>query len=151
MKEELRILREHLKRTGLKRTSQREVILGIFLGLPDYLSVDEIGRAVQEQDRRVGLSTVYRSLKLFVEAGLAREHHFLAGKTRFEKAAGPGQAPRNYLICTECHKVQVFADPLIDAVRDKVCKGLKFAPKFNRLEIYGLCSDHRGPVEEDED
>ena len=48
--------------------------------------LDEIGRAVQEEDRRVGLSTVYRSLKLFVEAGLAREHHFLAGKTRF--AAG---------------------------------------------------------------
>jgi len=150
MKDELRILREHLKRTGLKRTSQREVILGIFLRLPDYLSVDEIGRAVQEEDRRVGLSTVYRSLKLFVEAGLAREHHFLAGKTRFEKAGGPGQGPRNYLICTRCHRVQVFADPLIDAVRDKVCKGLKFAPKFNRLEIYGLCVDHRGTVEDED-
>src|SRR5665213_736831 len=120
MKEELRILREHLKRAGLKQTSQREVILGLFLGLPDYLSVDEIGRAVQQEDRRIGLSTVYRSLKLFVEAGLAREHHFLAGKTRFEKPAGA--APRNYLVCTACHKVQVFEDPLIGAVRDKVCK-----------------------------
>lgn len=148
MKEELRILREHLKRAGLKRTSQREVILGIFLALPDYLSVDEIGRAVQETDRRIGLSTVYRSLKLFVEAGLAREHHFLAGKTRFEKSEGA--APRNYLVCTSCNKVQVFADPLIDAVRDKVCKGLKFAPKFNRLEVYGLCSDCRGPVDDDD-
>ncbi|MGH7441938.1 MAG: Fur family transcriptional regulator, partial [bacterium] len=123
MKEELRILREHLKRAGLKQTSQREALLGIFLELPDYLSVDEIGRAAQERDRRIGLSTVYRSLKLFVEAGLAREHHFLAGKTRFEKSAGA--AGRNYLICTQCNRVQVFEDPLVAAVRDKVCKGLK--------------------------
>lgn len=149
MKDELRTLREHLKRAGLKQTSQREAILGIFLSLPDYLSVDEIGRHVQAKDRRIGLSTVYRSLKLFVEAGLAREHHFLAGKTRFEKSAGA--AARNYLICTRCHRVQVFEDPLIAAVRDKVCKGLKFAPSFNRLEVYGLCADCRGPVEEEED
>jgi Fur family ferric uptake transcriptional regulator len=148
MKDELRILREHLERKGLKRTQQREVILRIFLELGDFLSVDEIGRAVQEQDRRIGLSTVYRSLKLFVEAGLAREHHFLDGKTCFERSRGRGK-PRDYLVCTHCHKVQAFSDPLIEAVLEKVCRGLKFAQAFNRLEVYGLCSDCRGPVEDD--
>ena len=148
MREEFRVLREHLKRAGLKQTGQREAILEIFLGLPDYLSVDEIGRAVQAKDRRIGLSTVYRSLKLFVEAGLAREHHFLTGKTSFEKSAGA--EGRNYLVCTRCHKVQVFEDPLVAAVRDKVCKGLRFAPRYNRLEVYGLCSDCR-PADEEED
>jgi Fur family ferric uptake transcriptional regulator len=149
MKEELRILREHLKRKGLKRTQQRETILRIFLDLDDYLGLDEIGRAVRDQDRRIGFSTVYRSLKLFVEAGLALEHHFLEGRTCFEKPR-PG-APRNHLICVHCQKVQAFADPLIDAVRDKVCKGLAFTPSFNRLEVYGLCSDCRGPADDDED
>jgi Fur family ferric uptake transcriptional regulator len=149
MKEELRILREHLRRKGLKQTKQREEILKIFLGLDDFLAVDAVGRAVSERDRRIGMSTVYRSLKLFVEAGLAREHHFLDGKTCFEKAQGGG--PRNYLVCTQCNRVQAFADPLIDAVRDKVCKGMRFAPRFNRLEVYGLCSHCRGPLDEDED
>jgi Fur family transcriptional regulator, ferric uptake regulator len=148
MKDELRILREHLKRKGLKRTQQREVILRIFLELDDYLTIDGIGRAVQAQDKRIGLSTVYRSLKLFVESGLALEHHFLEGKTCYEKSRGRAEA-RDYLVCTQCGKVQAFSDPLIAAVLDKVSKGLKFAPKFNRLEVYGLCSDCRGPVDDD--
>lgn len=148
MKDELRILRDHLKLKGLKRTQQREAILRIFLELDDYLSVDEIGRAVQLQDRRIGLSTVYRSLKLFVEAGLALEHHFLDGKTCFEKSRGRSAA-RDYLVCTKCHKVQAFADPLIEAVLEKVSKARNFEEKFKRLEVYGLCADCRGPVEED--
>ena len=149
MKDELRVLREHLKRTGLKRTGQRETILRCFLELDDYRSIDEIGRAVQRRDRRIGLSTVYRSLKLFVEAGLAQEHHFLEGRTCYEKALHA--PPRNYLVCTRCQKVQAFADPLIGAVLEKVSKGFRFVPKFNRLEVYGLCSGCRGPAEEDED
>lgn len=149
MKEELRILGEHLKRAGLKRTQQRETILRIFLQSGDFLAVDEIGRLVQDKDRRIGLSTVYRSLKLFTEAGLAREHHFVDGRTRFEISRGP--APLNYLICTRCNSVQAFSDPLIPAVLDKVSKGHKFAPKFNRLEVYGLCERCRGPQDEDED
>ncbi len=148
MNEALRVLREHLKRAGLKRTSQREAILRIFLELPDFLSVDEIARAVGARDRRIGMSTVYRSLKLFVEAGLAREHHFLTGRTTFEKSGGGGG--RNYLICTRCHRVQPFEDPLIEAVRDKVCRGLSFTPDFNRLEVYGLCSRCRGPAAEED-
>ena len=66
MKEQLKALREHLRRAGLKRTAQREEILRIFLGLEDFQTVDAVARAVREQDPRIGQSTVYRSLKLFV-------------------------------------------------------------------------------------
>jgi Fur family ferric uptake transcriptional regulator len=150
MKEELKILRDHIRAAGLKQTSQRETILRIFLELPDFLTVDEIGRAVQDRDRRIGLSTVYRSLKLFVEAGLAWEHQFWHGKTCFEKAYG--RRRHNYLICTRCLKVEAFSDPLIEAVRDKVAGAKGFKPSFNRMEVYGLCRTCRGPVsEEDED
>lgn len=149
MKEQLKALREHLRRAGLKRTAQREEILRIFLGLEDFQTVDAVARAVREQDPRIGQSTVYRSLKLFVEAGLALEHHFLDGKTCFERPSGP--SPRNYLVCTSCQKVQAFEDRLVEAVRDKVCRGLRFAPAFNRMEIYGLCAECRGPLGEDED
>jgi Fur family ferric uptake transcriptional regulator len=149
MKEELKILREHIRAKGLKQTSQRESILRIFLELPDFLTVDELGRAVQDRDRRIGLSTVYRSLKLFTEAGLAWEHQFWHGKTCFEKAYG--RKPHNYLVCTQCLTVEAFSDPLIDAVRDKVAGAKGFKPAFNRMEVYGLCRKCRGPVTEDED
>lgn len=149
MRDELKALREHIKRQGLKQTSQREAILRIFLELPDHLAVDEIGRAVQERDRRIGLSTVYRSLKLFVEAGLAWEHQFLGGRTCFEKSWGV--APHHYLVCTQCGRVQGFSDPLVEAVRDKVCGRLGFTPRSNRLEVYGLCDRCRPRAAEDED
>ena len=149
MKEQLKALREYLKAQNLKQTKQREAILRMFLGLPDYLTVDEIARQVQAQDKRIGASTVYRSLKLFVECGLAWEHRFPSGKTCFEKAWG--KQPHNYLVCTRCLKVQEFSDPLIDAVRDKVAKGLGFVPKANRMEVYGICAECRGPQDEEED
>lgn len=149
MKEELKILRDHIRAKGLKQTSQREGILRIFLDLPDYLTVDEIGRHVQARDRRIGLSTVYRSLKLFVDAGLAWEHRFWHGKTCFEKAHG--RQPRNYLVCTQCLRVEAFGDPLIEAVRDKVAQARGFKPAFNRMEVYGLCRRCRGPLDPDEE
>ena len=148
MRDQIELLRGHLKRQGLKQTSQRETILRIFWGLPDFLSVDELARKVHEQDKRIGASTVYRALKLFSECGLAWEHRFWHGKTCFERAQGG--TPQNYLVCTHCGTVQAFKDPLIDAVRDKVAKGLKFKPAFNRMEVYGLCSTCR-PAGEDED
>lgn len=149
MKEQLKVLRDHIKAQGLKQTSQREAILRLFFDLPDFMTVDEIGKAVQARDRRIGLSTVYRSLKLFVDCGLARELRFWHGKTCYEKAYGV--APHNYLVCLQCSKVEAFSDPLVEAVRDKVSLGRRFKPKFNRLEIYGLCAACRGPEDEDED
>lgn len=149
IKDELKILRDHIRAQGLKQTSQREAILRLFLELPDYLTVDEIGRAVQARDKRIGLSTVYRSLKLFVEAGLAWEHQFWHGKTCFEKAYG--RTPHNYLVCTQCLRVEAFSDPLIEAVRDKVAKARGFKPSFNRMEVYGLCKQCRPAGDEEED
>ena len=74
----------------------------------------------------------------------------LGGKTCFEKAWGVD--PHNYLVCTQCQRVQSFSDPLVEAVRDKVSARLGFAPKFNRLEVYGLCDRCRPPKgPEDED
>lgn len=148
MREQLEALRAHLKRKGLKQTSQREAILRIFWGLPDFLTVDELAAKVREADKRIGSSTVYRALKLFAEAGLAWEHRFWHGKTCFERARG--KAPQNYLVCTACGMVQAFEDPLIDAVRDKVAGRLRFKPQFNRMEVYGLCAEHK-PPDEDED
>jgi Fur family ferric uptake transcriptional regulator len=149
MKEQLKALRDYLKAQKLKQTSQRETILKLFLELPDYLTVDEIARQVQARDKRIGVSTVYRSLKLFVDCGLAWEHHFLSGKTCFEKSWG--KQHHNYLVCTRCLKVQEFSDPLIDAVRDKVSMGLGFIPRSNRMEVYGICAECRTPQDEDED
>lgn len=143
MEKQLKTLREHIKRAGLKQTSQRETVLRAFLQGPDYSNAEEITRQAQALDKAIGASTVYRCLKLFVDAGLAVERRFLHVKTCFEKVGEEGA--KDHLICVRCGKVQDFVDPLIEAVQDKVSQKLDFKRTEHRMEIYGVCSTCQGP------
>jgi Fur family ferric uptake transcriptional regulator len=142
---ELAVLRGHLKASRLKQTAQREVVLRALLEGPRYVTMDALLALVQKRDRRIGYSTVYRCMKLFCECGLAKEHHFLYGKTCFEHSQD--LAPHDYLVCKQCGRVQEFSNPLIQAVQEKVSKELDFKLQEHRLELYGLCADCQGPRE----
>src|SRR5271170_3170582 len=76
IREAQQILLQHLKRVGLKHTAQRDTILQTFLETRDHLSTNELHRLVQEKDARIGFTTVYRTLKLLSECGLASEVAF---------------------------------------------------------------------------
>lgn len=141
---ELAVLRQHLKASRLKQTGQRETVLKVFLEGPKYATVDDLARRVQVKDARIGYSTVYRGLKLFAECGLAKEHHFLYGRTTYERGIG-GKA-HDYLICRQCGRVQEFSNPLIQAVQEKVSKELDFKLEHHRVELYGICSTCQGPL-----
>ena len=142
---QLAVLRAHLKKSKLKQTAQREVVLKALLEGPRYATTDELVAAVQKRDRGIGYSTVYRCLKLFCECGLAKEHHFLYGKTCFEHSLD-GE-PHDYLVCKQCGRVQEFSNPLIQAVQEKVSKELDFKLQEHRVELYGICSNCQGPVD----
>ena len=77
------ILHRHLKTVGLKQTAQRDAILHTFLETRDHLSTDELHRLVQKKDARIGYTTVYRTLKLLAECGLASEVAFHDGFARY--------------------------------------------------------------------
>jgi Fur family ferric uptake transcriptional regulator len=144
-REEFKILAAFLRKKGLKHTSQRETVLRLFLEAPKHLSVDELAARVRQADPGIGYSTVYRTLKLFTECGLALESKFLHEKACFEH--GYKIAPHNHLVCTRCGTVSEFTDPLIPAVTEKICRGLDFKNLEHRVEIYGLCSSCQGPKE----
>ncbi|MFZ0914930.1 MAG: transcriptional repressor, partial [Candidatus Korobacteraceae bacterium] len=78
------IFHGHLKRVGLKLTGQRDAILRTFLDTRDHLSTDELYRLVKKHDEGIGFTTVYRTLKLLAECGLASEVAFNDGVTRYE-------------------------------------------------------------------
>ena len=141
---QLALLRAHLKRSGLKQTAQREVVLKALLEGSRYVTMDELVGAVQKRDKGIGYSTVYRCMKLFSECGLAKEHHFLYGKTCFEHSLD--EASHDYLICKQCGRVQEFSNPLIQAVQEKVSRELDFKLQEHRVELYGVCSTCQGPV-----
>src|ERR1700728_4037561 len=82
VREAQEILHRHLKRVGLKQTAQRDTILRLFLETRDHLSTDELHRLVQKKDAGIGYTTVYRTLKLLSECGLASEVAFHDGIAR---------------------------------------------------------------------
>src|SRR5258708_1664006 len=75
---------EHLRRVGLKQTEQRNAILRTFLETREHLSIDELHRLVKKTDPRIGFTTVYRTLKLLADCGLASEVAFHDGIARYE-------------------------------------------------------------------
>lgn len=141
--EQRKILAEYLKRRGLKQTTQRETVLRLFLEAPKHLSMEALAERVRREDPRIGTSTVYRCLKLFAEAGLAKESRFQGGRTCFER--GHAAEPHHHLICTRCGRISEFQNPLIEAVAEKVCHELDFKAQETRMELYGLCSACQGP------
>ncbi len=90
----------HLKRVGLKHTGQRDAILRTFLETHEHLSTEELHHLVQRSDPRIGFTTVYRTLKLLADCGLASEVEFHDGVTRYEHQYN--RRSHHHMVCTEC-------------------------------------------------
>src|SRR5688500_506947 len=84
MTEEQEVFREHIQKKGLKRTAQRDLILDVFLRTEEHLSSEDLYQLVHKEDATIGQTTVYRTLKLLAEAGLAREVRFGAGLSPYK-------------------------------------------------------------------
>jgi Fur family ferric uptake transcriptional regulator len=137
MKREHEVLVGYLKQKGLKQTGQREKILDIFLSNVKHVSADELHAIIRKSDPRIGFSTVYRTLRILTECGLAREVNFGDGRARFERAFDKGQ--HGHLICTSCGKTEEFAITAIEKAIKQVSSNVGFRPLGHRLEVYGLC------------
>lgn len=123
---------------GLKHTRQRDSLLEAFFDAGSHVSVDELMRIVEERMGGVGTATVYRSLKLFVEAGVAHERHFQDGQTRYEPVLSAEH--HDHLICTDCGRIFEFEDPVIEARQAAVAGQWGIRVTSHRHEIYGACA-----------
>ena len=84
MTEEQEVFIKHLRGQGLKRTAQRDLILEVFLGTEGHVTGEDLYQLVRKQDASVGQTTVYRTLKLLTDSGLAREARFGDGRAHYE-------------------------------------------------------------------
>lgn len=131
------IFQSHLKRVGLKQTGQREAILRAFLDTRDHLSTDELYRIVRKKDEGIGFTTVYRTLKLLAECGLASEVAFNDGITRYE--AVYNRRNHHHMVCTECgHSVEFFS-PEIERIEKEMGRKNKYSTTRHTFQIYGVC------------
>lgn len=136
---EKEIFLEHIQKAGLRRTSQRDLILEIFLKTEEHLSSEDLYWLVQKQDPSVGHTTVYRTLKLLTEAGLAREVRFGDGKTYYEHHYN--HEHHDHLICIDCGKIIEFFSPEIEEMQDKMAEKYGFRLTNHSLRMWGVCED----------
>lgn len=133
-----RQFREFMAQKGLKSTQQREIILEEFLKTGSHLSTEDLYLKLRKKHPSIGYATVYRTLKLFSECGIAEERHFGDGQTRYERTTS--EEHHDHLICTACGAILEFEDPRIEALQQQVALDHNFQITSHRLELYGLCA-----------
>ena len=133
------LLHEHMEKRGLRSTDQRRLIVETFFKVPNHISIEELLAEVRQQDKRVGYATVYRTLKLLTECGVAFERKFGDGLTRYELA--DESSHHDHLICVDCGRIVEFEEPKIEELQEKIASRHGFLLKSHKHEMYGSCPD----------
>ena len=134
--------RDFIRERGLKSTRQRDEIANWFFRHKGHLSADQIYREVKEVFPGIGFSTVYRTMKLLVEAGLVSERHFGNAEALYENLSGH----HDHLICTTCGRISEFEDERIEELQRAVADRTGFLLMSHKMELYGLCSSCRAAL-----
>ena len=135
------ILHQHLKKVGLKQTAQRDTILRTFLETREHLSTDELHRLVKKKDPRIGYTTVYRTLKLLAECGLASEVAFHDGIARYEHQYN--RRSHHRMVCTECGSSVEFFSNEVEKLEQEIGRKYHYMTTRHTFQIYGVCEDCR--------
>ena len=140
---ELNFFKDFLRENNYPLTQPRETILRAFLESNGYVGARELHREAKKWDKQISLSTVYRTMHLIVECGLANQNTFGIGAKYFQKVSG--KKNHDQLVCTLCGKVVMFQHPLIEASnvfwQEEVGKKHKFFITSHGMTLFGICGD----------
>jgi len=142
MQENKQTFREFLLAKGLKSTRQRELILDYFLRARGHVSAEDLYLKIRKKQPNIGFATVYRTLRLFAECGIAAERNFGDGSTRYE--ASSSSEHHDHLICNRCGAIIEFEDARIEALQEQVARERGFQMTSHRLELFGICAGCSG-------
>jgi Fur family ferric uptake transcriptional regulator len=137
MKKVAEILKEHLAQNHLKLTKQRETIVQTFLKMERHITAEELYREVFKKNPSIGIATVYRTLHLLCECGVAQQRQFGEGQTRYDPVYNKNH--HDHLICNHCGKIIEFENSSIEKLQEKVASQHRFTILSHKLELYGLC------------
>ena len=135
----LETIEEKGQKNGVKLTDQRRIIARVIseskktYGESDHPDVDELYNRVSQIDSKISIATVYRTVKLFEEAGILIKHDFKAGKARYEI-----NDDHNHLIDINSGEIVEFVDKDIEALQEKIANKLGYKLVDHKLELYGI-------------
>lgn len=119
-------------------TEQRRVVARVLSGAADHPDVEELYRRAQTVDPHISIATVYRTVRLFEEAGIIERHDFRDGRSRYEEAP---DVHHDHLIDMKSGRVIEFSDPEIEALQSAIAQRLGYRLVDHRLELYGMPSE----------
>src|SRR5438105_3514174 len=131
------LLQAYMSKKGLRSTDQRRLIVETFFHAQNHVSIEDLLALVRAQDPRVGYATVYRTLKLLTECGVAYERRFGDGLTRYELA--DDSTHHDHLICVECGDITEFEEPRIEELQEQIASRYGFELRTHKHEMYGVC------------
>lgn len=126
---------ERCEAKGLRMTGQRRVIAQVLQDSDDHPDVEELYARASKVDSGISIATVYRTVKLFEEAGILDRLEFGDGRARYEDAE---RDHHDHLIDMNSGEVIEFVDPEIEALQEKIAQKLGYQLKGHRLELYGV-------------
>ena len=125
---------------GLRITDQRRVIARVLGESDDHPDVEALHARASAIDPGISIATVYRTVRLFEEAGILERHEFGDGRSRYEAAA---EAHHDHLIDVETGKIIEFVDPELEALQKQIAEKLGFRLVDHRMELYGVALDRK--------
>ena len=126
---------------GVKLTDQRKIIAKVMYeskvtyGVSDHPDVDELYKRVKKIDSKISIATVYRTVKLFEEAGIVTKHDFKGGKARYEEI---NESHHDHLIDIKTGEIIEFVDNEIEKLQKKVAEKYGYELVDHKLELYGV-------------
>jgi Fur family ferric uptake transcriptional regulator len=125
---------------GLRITEQRRIIARVLSEAEDHPDVEALHARASAVDSGISIATVYRTVRLFEEAGILDRHDFGDGRSRYEAAP---EAHHDHLIDVETGKVIEFVDPELEALQKQIAEKLGFRLVDHRMELYGVTLDRK--------
>ena len=120
---------------GVKLTEQRKIIAKVMSESNDHPNVDELYKRVSKIDTKISIATVYRTVKLFEEAGILTKHEFKGGKARYEEL---NEGHHDHLIDIKTGEIIEFVDEEIEKLQKKVADKYGYKLVDHKLELYGI-------------
>jgi len=131
------LFRQFVAKKKLRRTVQREQVLGVFLAAEKHLTVQQLHDLVRKKHAGIGYATVARTVKLMCEAGVCRQVDFGDGSHRFEHKYG--HEHHDHLICTKCGKFEEIYSPELEKIQNELVRKYGYVQENHKLDIFGLC------------
>ena len=128
-------IEEKCKAKGVKLTEQRRIIAKVMSDSEDHPDVNELYLRISKLDSKISIATVYRTVKLFEEAGIIAKHDFKGGKARYEEVS---ESHHDHLIDVNTGEIIEFVDEEIELLQKKVADKYGYSLVDHKLELYGI-------------